>query len=198
MTSENENKESKLAHKHSTLFNLCRMMSAERDLNTLLDFLVKNSAEVADADRVTIFLFDENRNELWSKIAMGIADVIRFDAELGIAGEVLRWGEVVSVEDAYRYPKFNPEIDKKTGYTTRSVLCVPMKNISGKPIGVLQALNKKRGMFSKEDEEILEIFAFHAAIAVENAKLIGELEGSRARLRQENVILREKNRAGSL
>ncbi|HEX3037245.1 MAG TPA: sigma 54-interacting transcriptional regulator [Thermodesulfobacteriota bacterium] len=191
---EHEEKESKSAHKHSTLFNLCRMMSAERDLNTLLDFLVKNAVDVVDADRATIFLFDEKRNELWSKVAMGITDVIRFDAELGIAGEVLKWGKVVNVEDAYRYPKFNPQVDKKTGYTTKAVICVPMKNISGRPIGVLQALNKKDGVFSKEDEEVLEIFAFHAAIAIENAKFIGELEGSKSRLQQENVILREKVR----
>ncbi len=189
---EDEEKESKSAHKHSTLFNLCRMMSAERDLNTLLDFLVENAAEVVDADRATIFLFDEKRNELWSKIAMGITDVIRFDAGLGIAGEVLEWGKVVNVEDAYMYPKFNPQIDRKTGYTTKAVICVPMKNINGRPIGVLQALNKKDGKFSKEDEEVLEIFAFHAAIAIENAKFIGELEGSKSRLQQENVILRGK------
>ena len=70
-----------------------------------------------------------------------------------------------------------------------------MKDINGKPIGVLQTLNKKEGLlFTTEDEEVLEIFASHAAIAVENARLIGELEGSKTRLQQENVILREKTR----
>src|SRR3990172_2960268 len=173
--SEDIDKESKLAHKYSTLFNLCHMMSYERDLNTLLDFLVKNSAEVVDADRASIFLFDKKRNELWSKVAIGTTVVIRFDARLGIAGEVLKTGEIINAEDAYSHPKFNREVDKKTGYTTNTLLCVPMKDINGKPIGVLQTLNKKGGMFSKEDEEVLEVFASHAAIAVENAKLIGEL-----------------------
>ena len=192
--SEDIDKESKLAHKYSTLFNLCHMMSYERDLNTLLDFLVKNSAEVVDADRASIFLFDKKRNELWSKVAIGTTVVIRFDARLGIAGEVLKTGEIINAEDAYSHPKFNREVDKKTGYTTNTLLCVPMKDINGKPIGVLQTLNKKGGMFSKEDEEVLEVFASHAAIAVENAKLIGELEGTKARLQQENIILRGKTR----
>src|SRR3989304_1889348 len=128
--------ETKLEHKYSTLFKLCHMMSYERDLNILLDFLVKNSAEVVDADRATIFLFDKKRNELWSKIAMGITDVIRFDARLGIAGEVLQSGKIINIDDAYRHPKFIPDVDKRTGYTTKTLLCVPMKDIHGKPIGV--------------------------------------------------------------
>src|SRR3989304_3788226 len=137
---------------------------------------------------------DKKRNELWSKVAIGTTVVIRFDARLGIAGEVLKTGEIINAEDAYSHPKFNREVDKKTGYTTNTLLCVPMKDINGKPIGVLQTLNKKGGMFSKEDEEVLEVFASHAAIAVENAKLIGELEGTKARLQQENIILRGKTR----
>ena len=165
--------ETKLEHKYSTLFKLCHMMSYERDLNTLLDFLVKKSADVVDADRATIFLLDEKKNELWSKIAMGIMDVIRFDAKLGIAGEVLQSGKIINIEDAYRHPKFNPDVDKRTGYTTKTLLCVPMKDINGKPIGVLQTLNKKEGLlFTKEDGEVLEIFASHAAIAIDRKSVV--------------------------
>ncbi|MGH7889600.1 MAG: sigma 54-interacting transcriptional regulator, partial [Thermodesulfobacteriota bacterium] len=191
---DEDEKESKLAKKHSILFSLSRMIIAERDLNALLDFLVKESAEVVDAERATIFLFDEKRNELWSKVAIGVTDVIRFDARLGIAGEVLQSAEIINVNDAYGHSRFNPGIDKRTGYITKTILCAPLKNINGKPIGVLQALNKKEGVFTKEDEEILEIFAFHAAIAIQNARLIGELESAKARLQQEIVILREKAR----
>ncbi len=170
-------------------------MSSERNLNSLLDFLVEECAELVDADRATIFLLDKKRNELWSKIAMGVSDVIRFNARLGIAGEALRSGKIINIEDdAYKCPKFNRDVDKKTGYRTKTVLCIPMKYTNGEPLGVLQALNKKEGIFSKEDEEILEIFASHAAIAIENAKLIGELEGSKTRLQEENIILKEKAR----
>ena len=185
-------KEIKSARKDSALVNLRRLMSVERDLNMLLDFIIKESAKVMGAERASLFLLDKDRNELWSKIAIGSPEIIRFDADLGIAGDVLKSGKAINVEDAYGNPKFNPGVDRRTGYRTRTILCVPMKDIRGRPIGVLQALNKIKGIFSNEDVEALEVFASHAAIAVQNARFIGELEGSKKRLKQENLILKEK------
>jgi Nif-specific regulatory protein len=178
---------------HSSLFNLRTMMRVEKDLNTLLDFIVNESSRIVDADRATLFLYEEETGQLWSKIALGTTEIIRFNADQGIAGEVFQTGRIINVEDAYKYEGFNPAIDKMTGHVTRSLLCVPLKNIDGKSIGVLQALNKKGGVFTAEDEEILGIFAGSAAVAIENAKFIDELEGTQSRLKEENSVLIQKS-----
>jgi Nif-specific regulatory protein len=192
MNAKNRAPQSKFVKDHDSLFNLSRMINAERDLTVLLDFLVKESSRIVNADRTTLFLHDENTDQLWSHLAMGTSEIIRFDAKLGIAGETFKTGKIINVEDAYSYPKFNPEIDKRTGYRTKSILCVPLKDIKGKTIGVLQTLNKNDGSFTKQDEEILEIFASNAAVAIENAKLIKELEDTKSRIQHENIILRDK------
>lgn len=184
----------KFEREHSSLFNLSRMINAARDLNVLLDFLVKESARLVDAERASLFLYDEKRNELCSHLAMGTSDEIRFDARLGIAGKSLQTGVTNNVEDAYESPSFYPEVDRRTGFKTKSILSVPLKDLRGKSIGVLQTLNKKNGKFTKQDEETLEIFASNAAVAIENSKLIKELEESKTRVQQENVILKDKVR----
>jgi Nif-specific regulatory protein len=192
MSPANKDSEPSFAKEHYSLFNLSRMINAERDLKVLLDFLVKESSAIVNADRTTLFLYDENTDQLWSHVAMGTTEIIRFDAKLGIAGESFKTGKIINVKDAYSNQRFNPEIDKRTGYRTKSILCVPLKDIKGKTIGVLQTLNKNDGFFTKKDEETLEIFASNAAVAIENAQLIKELEEAKSRIQRENVVLRDK------
>lgn len=192
MTRGNKGSETSFVKEHYSLFNLSRMINAERDLNVLLDFLVKESSRIVNADRTTLFLYDEKTDQLWSHLAMGTSEIIRFDAKLGIAGETFKTGKTINVEDAYSCPKFNSEIDKRTGYRTKSILCVPLKDIKGETIGVLQTLNKNDGSFKKQDEETLEIFASNAAVAIENAKLIKELEEAKSQIQHENIVLRDK------
>ncbi len=177
---------------HYSLFNLSRMINAERDLNVLLDFVVKESSAIVNADRTTLFLYDDTTDQLWSHLAMGTTEIIRFDSNLGIAGESFNTGKTINVKDAYSYPKFNPEIDKKTGYRTKTILCVPLRDIKGKTIGVLQTLNKNDGSFTEKDEQTLEIFASNAAVAIENAQLIKELEETKSRIQRENIVLRDR------
>jgi len=178
---------------YQSLYNLRSMMRAEKDLNLLLDYIVQESAQIVDADRASLYLFDEATDELWSKIALGTNETVRFDSGNGVAGEVFISGNSIIVEDAYKNKKFNPTIDKRTGYRTKTLLCVPIKNFHGRSIGVLQAINKKEGLFTSNDEEILEIYASNAAVAIENAEHIRDLAGSKASLERENKILREKS-----
>jgi len=178
----------------SDLFNLRSMMRMERDINTLLDFIVTESARIANSDRASLFLYDEKRHQFWSKIALGTTEVIRFNADMGIAGKVFKTGKTVYTEDAYKEKSFNPSIDKKTGLITKSLICLPLKNVDDKAIGVLQVLNKIDGVFTKDDEAILEIFASNAAVAIENATLIDELEESKTLLQQENHILKQRSK----
>src|SRR5204863_7040173 len=122
--------------------------------------LMKKTTQVMDADRSTLFLIDFSKNELWSKVAEGTGiSEIRFPLGLGIASHVAMNGETVNIPDAYQDPRFNQGIDAKTGYHTRSIMCAPLKDETGKIIGVLQVLNKKTGLFTTHDEKLIAAFA---------------------------------------
>jgi GAF domain-containing protein len=121
-----------------------------------------------------------------------MSETIRFDARLGIAGAVLISGKNMIVEDAYKSPLFNPSIDSLTGFQTRNILSVPLRNIRREIIGVFQVLNKKDGRFSAEDEQLVEALALNAAVALENARAMTDLEHRQQRLIEENQILRKE------
>ena len=168
-------------------------MRMERDINLLLDFIVTESARIVNADRASLFLYDEVQHQFWSKIALDNPEVIRFDADLGIAGEVFKSGKTLITDNAYNEKSFNPSIDRKTNYVTKSLICLPIKNANDRALGILQVLNKSEGRFTKEDEEILDIFACNAAVVIENAAFIDELEESKTHLQQENRILKQRS-----
>jgi len=115
------------------LLHLAENLQAHLDLNQLLFTTMREVAKILNADRCTVFLLDEEKHELWSIVAMGIGKgkEIRFPAEKGIAGHVATTGEILNIPDAYKDSRFNPEIDKKTGYLTRNMLTMPLKNREG-------------------------------------------------------------------
>ena len=161
----------------SLLLDYGKKMSARKELDGLLHLLVDVAQNVLRADRCTVFLLDKKAGELWSRIASG-APAIRVPSHKGIVGETVTHGRVINIHDAYKDSRFNPEIDKATGYQTRNLLSAPMQNNKGETIGAFQVLNKRGGPFSRNDEEILTIFAAQAATAVENAQLYGELRAA--------------------
>ncbi len=128
------------------LLKVGRTMAVETNLDTLLTIIAKEINTALNADRCTVFLLDTDKNELWSKVALGMdLKEIRFDANLGIAGSVIQTGETINIQDAYSDDRFNEEIDLQTGYKTKSILCMPIRNMSHEIIGAFQVLNKKRG-----------------------------------------------------
>jgi diguanylate cyclase (GGDEF)-like protein len=160
-------------------------LTAERDLDRLLAKIVEETTVVLGADRSTLYLIDRKKQEMRAKIAQGVGAVeIRFPVGTGIAGYVGRTGEVVNTQDAYQDPRFNPAFDGMTGYRTRSMLCVPMKDINGDIIGAIQVLNKKNGLFTAEDETLLMALASQAAAAVDNAELYRKLSELNASLEE--------------
>ncbi|HSB19525.1 MAG TPA: HD domain-containing phosphohydrolase [Anaeromyxobacteraceae bacterium] len=161
--------------KLQSILDVAKAMTAERDLDRLLDLILREAAEVVEADRCTLFLVDREKGELWSKIAQGTGQ-IRIPLTAGIAGEVATRGAAVRIDDAYADARFNREVDQLTGYRTRTVLCVPMRSTAGEVVGVIQALNRAEGVFTAEDEELLMALGGPAASAVENAQLHGEIE----------------------
>ncbi len=157
------------------ILEVAKALTAERRLDALLDRILAAAARVAEADRCTLFLVDRDRGELWSKIAQGSSE-IRMPIGIGIAGAVASTGDSINVPDAYLDPRFNRAIDAVTGYRTRNILCVPMHNTQQEVVGVLQALNRRDGAFSDEDEELLVALGGQAAVAIENAVLHEEIE----------------------
>ena len=126
------------------------------------------------ADRSTLFLHDSATDELWSQVAQGTNE-IRFPSHLGIAGSVFQNGETVNIPDAYSDSRFNPAFDKKTGYRTNTILCMPIHTKAGKALGVIQVINKIGGTFTEHDERRLRAFSAQTSIAIENAQLFEEV-----------------------
>ena len=162
--------------KLSKLIEASRSVNSTLDLEKLLGLILDAAVKSTDADRGTVYLIDPIKNELWSKV-FGGENMIEIHLPLGkgIAGYVAQTGETINIPDAYNDPRFNPEVDKRSGYRTRNMLCMPMKNKDGNIIGVFQLLNRKAGSFSADDEHFIDAFSAHASIAVENARLAQEM-----------------------
>jgi signal transduction histidine kinase len=142
------------------------------DLDQLLELILDKITEAVEADRATLYLLDEQNDELVSRVVQGNeVRSIRLQVGDGVAGYVAKTGRPLHVRDAYKDPRFSPEWDMASGYRTRSILAAPMKNHLGKTIGVVQVLNKKRGEFSEVDADILAALATHAAVSVDNSRL---------------------------
>ncbi len=158
------------------LLHFAQNLQAHLELDKLLLTTMEEVARIMEADRCSVFLLDEEANELWSVVAMGIerGKEIRFPADRGIAGYVATTGEVLNIPDAYQDPRFNPEIDRKTGYRTRNMLTMPLKNKQNEIIGVFQVLNKREGQFSEKDVELLQAISHIASTAIENSFLYKE------------------------
>jgi len=161
--------------KLTAILEVAKALAAERRVGALFARIVEEGARVAEADRCTLFVADRERGELWSKVALGTEE-IRMPLWAGIAGAVVRTGAPVRIADAYADPRFHPQVDRATGYRTRSILAVPMWNTRGEIVGVLQALNRRGGSFTDEDQELLGALAGPAASALENAVLNEEIE----------------------
>ena len=152
-------------------------VTADIKLGSLLQKVMGEATRLLNAERSTLFLNEEKTNELWSEVGQGLESVqIRLPNHLGIAGAVFTSGKAINIPYAYADLRFNPAFDKKTGYFTRSILCVPITNKHGKVIGVTQVLNKRGGPFTGEDESRLRAFTAQISIALENAKLFADVQ----------------------
>ncbi|MFQ5849222.1 MAG: sigma 54-interacting transcriptional regulator [Candidatus Binatia bacterium] len=178
-----------LGDKLLSVLHICQKMNSERDLTALLDLIAREATRLIQADRASLFLLDREKGELWSKVALGREEILRFDARLGIAGAAALTGQTINVEDAHQDPRFYSEIEVRTGYRARSLLATPLRNFAGEIIGTFEVLNKKGGAFTQEDEQILKALAAQVAIAIETAQMVGDLRHHRDQLLEENTQL---------
>jgi sigma-B regulation protein RsbU (phosphoserine phosphatase) len=157
----------------SALFEATRLLNSTLDLAELLELILKIARAEVNADRGTVFLVDKERQQIWSIVAMGLEkQEIRLPFGKGVAGTVAASGDPINVEDAYKLSCFDPSTDQKTGYRTRSLLCLPIRHKGGEIVGVIQLLNQTTvGRFTAEDQDFLEKLSGHMAMALENARL---------------------------
>ncbi|MGA9119662.1 MAG: SpoIIE family protein phosphatase [Bacteroidota bacterium] len=181
--------------KKEQLVEVSRYLNSTLDLSEVLDRILATALRLVNGDRGTVYLLDEKQQELWSRVLTGSQRLeIRLPFGKGIAGYVAATGDTLNIADAYLDPRFNPDVDRQSGYHTQSMLCMPMRNNEEKVIGVFQLLNKNEGLFTSDDEQIIDAMSVHAAIAVENARLY-EQEQEKLRLEKYLHAAREVQQA---
>ncbi len=148
-------------------------MATSIELDNLLRLIIDKLIETLDAELATLFLIDEEHQELFSRVLLRSSGLneIRLKIGEGIAGYVAATGQHLNIADVYQDPRHLRKFDQMTGFQTRSILSVPMYNPQQKIIGVVQVLNKKTGTFTVRDERLLDVMATQAAISIENARL---------------------------
>jgi adenylate cyclase len=164
----------------SVLVEVADTVTQRLSLDHQLPRLINLIVEALDAERATLFLHDADAGELFSREARGDGVTeIRIPQSVGIAGSVFASGVGEIIDDAYRDPRFHPDVDRQTGYRTRSILCVPLRNRADQVIGVTQVLNKRLDGFTAIDMALLEAISRHAASALEQAQMVERLEQAR-------------------
>jgi adenylate cyclase len=156
---------------------LALSLSTELNLNRLLTKILDISTQILSAERGTLFMYDAQAGRLKSVVAQGLDGGVDLDLPptQGVAGAAFTSGQPVNVPDAYRDDRFWPELDRLTGYRTRSILSVPVRNKQGQVVGVLEILNKSNGSFTPADVKKLEVFSAHVSVAIENASLFDDV-----------------------
>jgi sigma-B regulation protein RsbU (phosphoserine phosphatase) len=189
MTALSENRASRrhmddAPHRLELLYSLIeasKAINSAMDLDELLRIILDIAIKRIEAETGTIYLVDQKRKEIWSKVTQMEEDiVIRLPLGRGIAGWVADTGETVNVVDARSHSRFDGEIDARTGFQTRNMLCAPMRDETDQVIGVFQILNKNSGQFIPADEDFLAGLSVHAAIAIKKTELHREALEKRA------------------
>lgn len=157
---------------------VARLLGSTDDLDQILSLVIDAMRDALDADRATVFEYDAEADQLFTTVAHGLSAgpdtpaEIRIPRSAGLAGQCATSRRIINVPDAYADERFNRDVDKRTGYTTRSILCIPLLAVDGELIGVAQVLNKSDGPFDDADEEVAAALASQAAVALKRARMI--------------------------
>jgi len=171
------------------ILEVTRKLAAPFDLDTMLTEVVNASRDVLNADRGTVFLYDETTDELVVKVGTDL-EPIRIPANKGIVGESAQTRQLINVPDCYADERFNRAIDKQTGYKSRCMLTIPLIGYEESLIGVLQILNKNGGVFDAQDEFVGQALAAQAAVVIHRAKITEAIIASE-RLDREISVARD-------
>jgi adenylate cyclase len=162
------------------LLSVSNRLASHQTLDEQLETLVDMVTTVLGAERGSLFLNDPQSGELYSRVAQGdIHREIRLLNHVGVAGRVYTNGEGMIIHDAYASEFFNRSVDEQTGFTTKTLLCAPVRTVNGEVIGVAEVLNRLKGRFTKDDLALLEAMTTQAAVALQGALYVEKMEKSR-------------------
>jgi len=150
---------------------VARELGATVDLRTMLSRIEGASRHVMESERASVFLYDAETDELYSYVATGVEE-IRFSSKLGLAGAAIQERQPINVPDAYADSRFNPEVDRRTGFRTRNVLTLPLMGLDDTVVGALQVLNKEQGNYTTWDEQLAATLAAQAGAAIQRQVLL--------------------------
>jgi len=161
------------------IFSYIARIAGERDIDRQLILLADMGRDLIGADRCTVWLLNPKTETLRSKVAHGM-DPITIPMSQGIAGWVATHDEPLIIDDPYNDDRFDKEVDKRTGYRTKSILALPIRDSHGMVLGVYQAINKMTGAgrFTSTDEERLLLAATYASRTLESSILQEEIEAT--------------------
>jgi GAF domain-containing protein len=157
--------------RNQALLQVAECLSGQLQIDALMPDIMERGCALVDADRCSLFLVDESRGKLVTSFHGGLANAIEIPMNAGVVGYSATTGRVTNIPNAYEDPRFNRETDRATGYRTETLLCVPIFDQNGGIRGVTEMINKRRGTFTTEDEDIIKAFNIFAGISVENARL---------------------------
>jgi signal transduction histidine kinase/putative methionine-R-sulfoxide reductase with GAF domain len=174
--SELEKAVSRQNERFAAVIEVGSQLSAARDLDTLLRTVMDRLTLLLNAEAATLFMHDPKANELWSRVLRGSTmREIRIKTSQGIAGFVFRTGKTLLLGDAYDDNRFNPEIDRRSGFRTRSVIAAPLRHVGGRVLGVLEVLHRRPDFFGAEDRALVEAVASQIAGVLDNVLLLDQL-----------------------
>ena len=152
------------------VLDVSRRLAVASELGPLLQRIAEVCCGLLGCERASIFLYDGKTHELWSKVALESPE-IRIPADTGIIGSAFKSNALVNVPLPYQDPRFNPGPDRQTGFVTRSLLACPLSDIDGKPLGVIEAINKRGDPFSENDFAMIALLAEQAGVAIQRHRL---------------------------
>ncbi len=166
-----------------SVLEIATSIARVRETQPLLEQIASEATQLLDCDRASIFIWDRDHEQLVACPALGVeGGTLRVSDKAGLVGEALHTGRTIRVDDTYRDPRFNQQVDKDSGYKTNNLICEPLRNAEGQLIGVFQVINKARGSFDEEDVESLRQLSRQAAIAIQNTREREDLIRSREQL----------------
>jgi serine phosphatase RsbU (regulator of sigma subunit) len=159
------------AEQFRQLLGVSRSLTVTTDLDALLNRIAEAATDLLACERASIFLHDAAAQQLWTTVALKAGRQIRVPVAAGIVGVSFRENKIINCSDAYKDLRFDPSSDQAGGFITRSLLAAPLSDISGKPLGILQAINKLQGEFSPRDEWLVQLLSDQAGVAIQRYRL---------------------------